>query len=782
MEEREQILEEIEKLKKRLEELNASFIDFELPKNYDKMTKEEKKAYHKQQDKLKKAALEDMSNYSVVSPNYAMVTYPKDKSIVAPFKRDVGTLSSIPLERDTFKRTTSEKVKQQHRKDLKDIEKLIDRYNSTKAIRNDRIEFGANFENFAGTYFSKQACSNLDRQTRKLFLDKYDRQQDKNGNVIGDQFKFQNLTEEQRKDLIKIRIKAFADKLTKLQNIAERKVKIDSKQKMTTFSEKHGFMGGKIAFRNATRKFTTAKSVVSKTGVIDMAKKKNLKSSLKHDVSLKSNRDSANKSRLIELNVMREKFDKFVASYKGNGRQFSIEFQQNFPEIANKLYNQKTNDKLSFRSQNLASSPISVQEHEIEKQFNDEFRKVNYRLRYASYYIPTSTSNCTGFLGKILTNSKTQTEKSLDAMKVKEFEKELKNIALREDLVSYDSIIGSVNKSIQKEFLEHTQKKIKDFDKKSEITKKSELKSFISEKIDRLKETVHKNKFFSLGTEKLERLSGILIDRSEKIVSKEVKNVFEVLGQEQGEKYKAILQAVKESTTKYNNEKITIDKLSEKLEKLNQNPYSVENSAQIKKTMDEINSRNKKMAIIKSTLDGAVQRKNVFESNFASKQIKKSMTSTTTKAVVFNTAKSVFDKYAFPAIDAFGEKYYIEKDSLEGKQVEKLVATFIMNFKNQVQNLRLEFGESSDKTLREFVEKLTEKLEDDFGAIIRDLKKTQKFLVSYIEKSKTDGDLKRQTEFEKYIQRLSKIESELIRKLKSMNIEIGDVTLAKNKK
>jgi hypothetical protein len=242
------------------------------------------------------------------------------------------------------------------------------------------------------------------------------------------------------------------------------------------------------------------------------------------------------------------------------------------------------------------------------------------------------------------------------------------------------------------------------------------------------------------------------------------------------------LQSVKELTAKYNNEKIAIDKLGERLEKLNLNPYSVENSAQIKKTMDEVNSRNKKMAIIKSSLDGAVQRKSVFESNFASKQISKSMTSTTTKAVVFNTAKSVFDKYAFPAIDAFGEKYYIERNSLEGKQVEKLVAAFIMNFKNQVQNLKLEFGESSDKTLRDFVEKLTEKLEDDFGAIIRDLKKTQKFFVSYIEKSKTDGSVKLQTEFEKYVQRLSKIESELIRKLKSMNIEIGDVTLAKNKK
>ena len=779
--EREEILEKIEALKKQIEDLNGQIIDFELPKNYDKMSKEEKKAYHKKQEQLKKAALKDMDNYSVVGDNYTMVTYPKNRAIVNSFRRDVGKLSTIELERDTFKRTTPEKVKEQHKKDLEEIEKLIERYNSTKAIRNDRIEFGANFENFAGTYFSKQAYGNLEKTARKQFLAKYDRQQDKNGNVIGDQFKFQNLTDDQRKALIKIRIKAFADKLDRLQKIAEKKVKIDSKQKMETFLEKHGFFGGKVAYRNGSKKFTTVNSVISKTGV-DMSKTKNYKSKLKNKNTGAENRDEKNKSRLMQLNIMREKFDRFVRDYKGNGRQFSIEFEQNFPEIAAKLYSSKTNDVLSFRSQNLASSPISVQEHEIEKQFDEEFRKVNFRLRYASFYIPTSSSVSGAFLGKSLSNAKTQTEKNLDSMKVKELEKELKNIELREDLIGYDSIIGSVNKNIQKEFLEHIKKDQKNFDKKSEISKKQELKTFISSKIEKLKETVHKNKFFSLGTEKLEKLSGILIDKKDKVLSKEVKNVFDALGQEQGEKYKHLLQSVKDFTNKYNNEKITIDKLSEKLEKLSRNPYSIENNNQIQKIINDINSHNKKLAILKSSLDGAVQRKNAFVSNFASQQITKSMKSTVAKAVVFNTAKSVFDKYAFPAIDAFGEKYYIEKTSLEGKQVEKVVSSFIMNFKNQVQNMKLSFADCGIKEISEYVEKLTEKLEDDFGAIIRDLKKVQKFFVSQIESTKDSGNKTIQIELEKYVQRLSKIETELIRKLKSMNIEIGDVTLVKNKK
>ncbi len=779
--ERKEILEQIEQLKKKIEELQGRFIDFELPKNYDKMSKEEQKAYHKEQKKLKQEALREMDNYSVVTNDHTMVAFPKKRAGLISFKREVGELSTIPLERDTFKRSIPEKYKSVHKNNLEEIEKMIERFNSTKAIRNDRVEFGANFENFIETYFSKQASRNLDKKCRNEFLKKYERQQDRNGNVIGDQFKFQNLTDDQRKDLIKLRIKLFSEKLGFLRDVAEAKIRKDSKQHGVTYLEKYGILGNKTRFRNGSKKFTTVKSVVSKSG-IDMSKTKNYKNKLSKKNNQTQNREEESKARLIELSSMRDKFDKFIRDYKGNGRQFAIEFEQNFPEIAEKLYKQKTNNILSFRSQNLASSPISVQEHEIEKQFDEEFRKANYRLRYASFFIPTSASNCTSFLGKSLTNAKTQTEKHLDLVRVKEYEKDLKNVALKEDLISYENIFKGLNRSIQKEFSEYIDKENKTFGKKGEKTKKKELKDFISSRISRLKATVHKNKFFSLGTDKLQKLSGVMIDRSEKIMSKEVKNVYEALGHEQGEKYKYLLQSVKEFTTKFNNEKVLIDKLNEKLEGLSNKPYSIENSNQIQKVLDEINSRNKKMAIIKTSLDNAVQRKNAFENNFATSQIDKSMKSSVTKAVVFNTSKSVFDKYAFPALDAFGEKYYIEKDSLEGKQVEKTVASFIMNFKNQVQNMKISFENSEVVELRDYVLKLTDKLEDDFGSILRDVKKTQKLFLALIEELKKSKNNKLQIEVEKYVQRLVKIESEFIKKLKSMNIEIGDVTLAKNKK
>ena len=183
-ESKEEILEKIKSLKKQLEDLNNQIIDFDLPKNYNQMSDEEKKAYQQRQDMLKKQALSDIENYSVIINDYTMVKYPEKRSIVPLFIRDVGSLSALPIERGTFTKTIPEKYKEQHKKNLEEIEKLIERYNSTKAIRNDRIEFGVNFNNFIQTYFNKQASGTIDAISNKRFLEKYDKTQDKNGNEL----------------------------------------------------------------------------------------------------------------------------------------------------------------------------------------------------------------------------------------------------------------------------------------------------------------------------------------------------------------------------------------------------------------------------------------------------------------------------------------------------------------------------------------------------------------------------------------------------------------------
>ena len=83
--------------------------------------------------------------------------------------------------------------------------------------------------------------------------------------------------------------------------------------------------------------------------------------------------------------------------------------------------------------------------------------------------------------------------------------------------------------------------------------------------------------------------------------------------------------------------------------------------------------------------------------------------------------------------------------------------------------------------INDYISRLESRLEDDFGSTIRDLKKTQKFFNSELETCKKSDNKELADELEKFIARLDKGEINLIRKLKSMNIEIGDVTLKKTK-
>ena len=102
---KQEILEEIKRLKAENERLESELIDFKLPNNYDDMTDEEKKAYHKKQESLKRKALRDMENFSLVKNTETKFSYPKSKSNIFKFSKEVGKLKTIKIERNNFKKS-----------------------------------------------------------------------------------------------------------------------------------------------------------------------------------------------------------------------------------------------------------------------------------------------------------------------------------------------------------------------------------------------------------------------------------------------------------------------------------------------------------------------------------------------------------------------------------------------------------------------------------------------------------------------------------------------------
>ena len=776
---KEEILEEIKRLKAENERLKSELIDFKLPNNYKDMSEEEKKAYHKKQNELKKQALLDIENYSQVKNDQTKFSYPKTKSIVFKFAKEVGMLATIPIERTSFKKTIPDKFKEFHKQQLEDIEKLIERYNSTKAMRNDRIEFGVNFENFAQTYFSKHATKLLINMSNKEFLRKHAGKLDKNSNPIKEDFRIQILTEAQQKDLIKIRIKLFSKRLNDLLVVAQKKIYNDNKAHLQTYLEKNGFLSNQVAYRDASKKYTTKNSVIN-TKAVDMARIKHRKSGIKH-MSFKEDGGRYEKAKhdLIEWGLVREKFENFAKTFKGNGRQFSVEFQQNFPVLAEKTYIKSNDDNknISIRTMNLASSPISVQEHEILKQLEEESTKASNRMQYASDFIPATQTNASFYLGRNFSNAKTKTERELDSVRAKEYKKELKNIAMKKDLIGYETIFDGLNNQIKREFEKHKTKKLPNFERLSNAKKITELQSFISDKASKLEQKVHSNAFFSTNPEKLLKLNGILLNR-EDALAKETKSFISTLSDADAEFYKSLIQSIKEYNTKIANEKKSIDKLGTELEALSYQKFNYENSQKMKKLTNEIQAHTIKLKLHNSSLETTLDKKRNFEKNFASTQIEQAISEN--KSLSYNKSVSVFDKYEFPATDSFGETYYIEDGSIEAKQIQKIINSFIMKFKNQVQNMRLSFEAISGSEVSNYAEKLFDMLSNDFGMNIRDIKKTQKFLSSQLKKETESDNKIVAEEIDNYLQKLKNIESELIKKLKMMNVEIGNVTTKKH--
>lgn len=775
---KEEILQEIKRLKEENERLKSEIIDFKLPKNYNEMTPTEQQAYHKKQKELKQKALSDMSNYSVVKNNHTKFSRPKSKAVLHKFVRDVGLLGSIPIERDAFRKSIPEKYKEFHREQLETIEELIERYNTTKAIRNDRVEFGVNFENFTKTYFLPHATKLLVDKSNRLFLKKYAGKDDKNANPIAEGFKFQSLTESQQKELIKLRIKLFSDKLNLLLEVAQKKVMSDSETNKKTYLEKNGFFSNQISYRDASKKYTQKSSVINKKAV-DMANIKTKKSNInKKTLKEDENRYTDAQHDLIEWNLMREKFDTFVKNYKGNGRQFSVEFQQNFPLLAEKTYaKSNTGGKnIAIRSLNLASSPISVQQREISRTLEEEIVKATARMQYASNFIPATSSHASMFLGKPYSNAKSQTEKELDRARAKEYKKEMKMISMKKDLIGYETIFDGLNNQTKTEFEKYKNKHIKNFNMLSNAKKINELQSFIAEKTEMLDSLVHTNSFLSTRPDLLMRLNGILIDKND-ATSKETKEFIAKLSDGDAEYYKSLIQTIKEYRVKVDHEKTSIEKLGVELEDLSRQKFNYENNQKMKKITNDLQSRTIKLKLLTKTLETTEEKRRAFEKNFASIQIEQAINEN--KTLSYNRSVSVFDKYVFPATDAFGETYNIEEGTIEAKQIQKIINAFIMKFKNQVQNMKLAFENIGETKLSDYFGKLFTLLSDDFGMNIRDIKKTQKYLNTELKTATENENKTLSEEIDNFLQRLKNIESELIKKLKLMNVEIGNVTTKK---
>ena len=104
----------------------------------------------------------------------------------------------------------------------------------------------------------------------------------------------------------------------------------------------------------------------------------------------------------------------------------------------------------------------------------------------------------------MLTNSKTKTEIELDNKKANEYEKALNQLLSRRDLIGYETIFANMPQAIKLGFQKYlNSNKISNFESFDDQDKKSELRKYLEQNLEKSKSRVHKNSFLASGMEKL---------------------------------------------------------------------------------------------------------------------------------------------------------------------------------------------------------------------------------------------------------------------------------------
>lgn len=417
----------------------------------------------------------------------------------------------------------------------------------------------------------------------------------------------------------------------------------------------------------------------------------------------------------------------------------------------------------------LENSPFAVQKRELIKLIEEQIKKDENRIKYSTPYIPAVESTTMVFVGKIYTNAKSNKEKAIDKARAEKLKQTLKKITSQKSLMSFDKVIASVSPLYKDKFLTMVGKKI---DSMSDSQKFTKFENYLKGEIQNALSVVRRDNLFSSKKVQLEQLNGVYVERVKGVFNKAIKD--SVLDENQTKLYKSLLKNLESSYSKYKAEESVVDELAAELKGLMEGFQSPEIRAKIISVRSDLNAARIKLRSLKNIFDDAESRKKAFEQSVASQQIEKAVKKNVN--IVYNKSKSVFDDYDFFVTTDSGEKEVIDADSTVAKQIDKVVSSFIMKFKSHVQNIMKTEILQNDENINKQFTLISNKLSDDFGKNIRDLKRAQKVLKSTLS-SAEDEALK--NELENSYLRLQSTEKTLITALKKMGVEIGEITAKK---
>ena len=784
----------VDQRKAEIEKIKAQKIDMALPKDFGKMTLEQQTAYMKQQNLNKYEAFNTKNFNKIYKPE--KVVKQTNTTVVKKFADKIGYKFG-------FKPFVSDEVKEKHKQDLAFAKNLITRYNSSAPMRNKEKDFGQNFSKFAANYLSETALKDMTRR-EGLMSDKDYNSLLQQMNSELDLNKKSNLANQLAEERQR-REDAMARRLNNTYKYASKKVAKDNKVDPQTYLEEKGVETKNVRYKDGSKKYRQMQSRVNlhipipilgdaankvassvatgfKKAVVRNYESKNgkvgptmqaLYDKLYGRKTVEGQISARNKAELISS--MMQKFAEFTKNFKGDKNEFEKQFKQQFGQQGIDIYNkyQQRNTGLLTGKSRLEDSPLAVQQREIMKQLEMDLKQATKHMEYPTNLVSAPKSIASQFVGKGLSNAKTQAQKALDKTRADELNKALNMFNMQKNDVNFNALVNKLPTIVKDRFKE----KYTDADLKglSDNQKKKVLERYIEKELKKALSKVHNNNFMNTDKSQLQKLNGTYVRKDELARAESGETIKTTLKSLDSKVYEGLTRNVDSASNKVRTEQLNLDDLARALKRLKDGPQNSYTRGEIQRVLRAMNESRTRLNTLNNILHAAESRKRDFERSIAAANDRAHHARMMSSGPIgASNRDSVLDNYNF-----IKDGRPVRPGTVDARQIEQLFRRFMATQRPIIDKLAANYKQKIMDDLRAEINRVRYTANRDFGKNLRDIRKLEtKLKAKIVElKSSTNKDhqvLARQLEVDK--ENLIYVERNLINKLREMGVNVSEIT------
>lgn len=786
--------------------IEAKKVRYKDPENFSKMSPEEQQAYKKQQAQNRQEAFE-AGNFNFVKKVGSAVKSVKDAHVLKSVADNIGySMRFAPFQ--------TEESKVRRKQDMTNAKADIDRYLAGKQMRSsDTFANDDKFRKFAASYGMSE------KKIEKML----------SGNAKERQ--------EALEHALNIRYRVASKKVAK-DNKINPKSYFDG-HGIGRAEDGSIIAGGEnMVYREANKKYLEVKSTIHTPTALKIllpgvsqaafaiARKATTDSRMRAINKYESDPETASErlkkrydkiygkrtdesviraqNDVINAKNMMAEMQKFNTTFKGSQKDYMNELYKELSkkfgtDLTNRMMSKIRDEKGNFNisnaaslrtkqgwlakadiANNLSNYALSIQKREIEKALMEQLNQNKRRTQLGSRAIPAPASSAGEFIGKTMTNAKTQTELNRDKINAEHLNKMLSQISSQKNLVSYNTATRSSNSSIDSATLQQFERKYaKKLANADDPTKMELLQQFLRKELEKANNKVHNNGFAKSRKSELEKLNGIYIDRKEINHSGLSASMMTAIKTQNSEVYKNLTKQYNSANAKHLTEQINYNQLAASLKNLQGLPASPEIRKEIAKTKRAIAESEIKLKNLKTLVDQTRARKVDYEKAFADKQIKQSKVEN--RNVGYNTSTKITDRYTVPYRRDGVQGQVIPGSQLE-KEVNRLMSQFIQSHKSELQKLRTQNIDAQD--IKRIVDNASYRLSNDFKQNLYNnknlIKSIERKLKSDIEKG-VSKNRKTNENLNDTRKKLIQMEDQLKLELRKLGIELDDIKLKTDK-